>query len=65
MEKNASKKIIAEDLTLEEAKQFECCKDLSDEQIIELLNTIKTFCEITFSIYAKEKESQDENQIAA
>lgn len=62
--KNANKKIIAEDLTLDEAKQLECCKDLSDEQIIELLRTIKIFCEITFSIYSKEKESQNEKQIS-
>lgn len=42
-----------EDLTLEEAKQFECCKDLTDEQISELLETIRKFTETAYYVYAK------------
>lgn len=51
----------SEDLTVEEARTFECCKDLTDEQIKELLDTIRTFTEIAYSIFAK-KQAERENQ---
>jgi len=46
---------ITEDLTLEEAKKFDCCKDLNDEETKELLEVLKIFTEIAFSVYAKKK----------
>jgi len=56
-----------EDLTLEEAKQFDCCKELTDDEIKELLEVLKIFTEISFSVFAKkkaqaEKEKQNESQ---
>lgn len=47
-----------QDITIEEARQFECCKNLNDEQITDLLETIRTFCEITYYNFAKKKEEQ-------
>lgn len=47
-----------EDISIEEAKQYECCKNLNDEQITDLLETIRTFCEITYYNFAKKKEEQ-------
>ena len=54
-----NKKVQSEDLTLEEAKAFECCKDLTDEEIIQLLETIRTFTEIVYSVYAKQNGYQN------
>ena len=48
-----------EDLTIEEAKEFECCKNLTDEQIKELLETIRTFTEITYYTFARNNEEQN------
>ena len=50
-----------EDITVEEAKTFECCKDLTDEQIKELLDNIITFTEIAYSVFAK-KQNEEKNQ---
>ncbi len=58
-----------EDITLEEAKQYECCKDLTDEQISELLETIRKFTKTAYYVYAKNypdgrntvKQSQETN----
>jgi hypothetical protein len=54
-----------EDLTIEEAKAFECCKGLSDKEILELLKTVKTFCEVAFSIHSKKDGMHPEFQQAA
>jgi hypothetical protein len=51
--KNKNKKY--EDLTLEEAKEFEYCKNLTDEEIKELLEAVKIFTEIVYIAFAKEK----------
>lgn len=51
-----------EDLTIEEAKEFECCKNLTDEQITELLETIRTFTEITYYTFAQNNEQQDKGK---
>ena len=45
-----------EDLTVEDAKAFACCKNMTDEEIKELLDTIKTFTEIGYSICAKNSD---------
>ncbi len=47
-----------EDISIKEARQFECCKDMSDEQIAELLETIRKFTEITYSIHARNIDNQ-------
>lgn len=44
-----------EDLTLEEAKKIDCCKDLTDEEIKELLEVLKVFTEISFAVFQKKK----------
>lgn len=49
-----------EDLTLEEAKQFDSCKDLTDDEIKELLEVLKEFTEIAYAIYAKQKAKKKE-----
>ncbi len=49
-----------EDLTIEEAKEFECCKDLTDEEIKELLETIRIFTEIAFCAFANNKKNDQD-----
>lgn len=49
-----------EDITVEEAKEFECCKNLTDEQITELLETIRTFAEITYYTFARNNEEKNQ-----
>jgi len=60
---NIHDKTLSHDLTLEEAKQFECCKDLTDEQILELIEAVKILTEVVYSVHAKRKARQ-ENQEA-
>jgi hypothetical protein len=48
-----------EDITVEEARTFECCKNLTDEQITELLETIRTFTEITYYTFASKEKQED------
>jgi ribosomal protein L12E/L44/L45/RPP1/RPP2 len=54
---------LTEDVTIEEARAFECCKDLNDEQIKELLENIRIFTEIAYSAYAKKKEEQENDEL--
>lgn len=51
-----------EDLTLEEAKAFDCCKDLTDDEINELLEVLKVFTEIAYSVFAKKKAEKEKQQ---
>jgi hypothetical protein len=51
-----------EDLTLEEAKQFDCCKDLTDDEIKELLEVLKVFTEIAYSVFAKKKAEEEKQK---
>lgn len=51
-----------EDLTLQEATQFDCCKDLTEEEIKELLEELKVFTEIAYAIFAKQKEEEKKQQ---
>ena len=51
-----------EDITIEEARTFECCKDLTDEQITELLETIRTFTEIAYYTFAQNNEQEDKGE---
>ena len=44
-----------EDLTLVEAKKFDCCKDLTEDEIKELLEVLKVFTEISFAVFQKKK----------
>ena len=59
------KKNNYEDLTFEEAKEFEFCKNLTDEQIKELMEAVKIFTEIVYATFAKKKgmkeKPKDEN----
>lgn len=51
-----------EDLTLEEAKVFDCCKGLTDDEIKELLEELKVFTEIAYAIFAKKKAKADKEK---
>ena len=51
-----------EDLTLEEAKQFDCCKDLTDDEIKELLEVLKVFTEIAYSVFAKKQAEAEKDK---
>ena len=51
-----------EDLTVEEAKTFESCKDMTDEQIKELLETIRIFTEIAYSAFAAKKAKEESGE---
>jgi hypothetical protein len=51
-----------EDITIEEARTFECCKNLTDEQITELLETIRAFTEIAYYTFAKNNEEQNKGE---
>ena len=54
--KTLSGKNQTEDLTVEEAKAFDCCKNMNDKEIQDLLDTIRTFTEIGYSICAKNSD---------
>lgn len=44
-----------EDLTIEEARALGGCEDLTDEEVKEMLEVVKTFCDITYATYSKKK----------
>lgn len=46
------------DLTAKELKTYPMFEHFTDEQAEEAVNTIKTFVEIAFDYYKKEKEKQ-------
>jgi hypothetical protein len=48
-----------EDLTLQEAKQFDCCKHLSDDEILELLDVLKVFTQVAYSVFAKQRSGKN------
>ena len=56
------KKNNGEDLTFEEAKEFEFCKNLTDEQIKELMEAVKIFTEIVYATFAKKKGMKEKPQ---
>lgn len=60
--RNIYDKTLSHDLTLEEAKQFDCCKGLTEEEIKELLEELKIFTEIAYAIFAKQKEEEKKQQ---
>jgi len=45
------------DITPEEVRQFDRYKDYSDEQVHELIETIKTYTRFIYSICSKQKKS--------
>jgi hypothetical protein len=47
----------AEDITPEEVRQFEKFKDLTDEQVKNMVDTIIRLSSIAFNIYKKRKKS--------
>ena len=62
-----------EDITIEEVRQFERFKNYTDEQVLELLVTIKTYTQIIYNLLSKQSENgkiialpfETEKQIAA
>jgi hypothetical protein len=53
-------KTLAHDVTLEEAKQLDCCKDLTDEQVLELIEAVIVLTEMVYSVHAKKKAQQQD-----
>jgi hypothetical protein len=54
-------------LTLEKARELLGKKEISDEQLLEIVNAVKVFCKIAYELYAKEQEQLkilDENSRA-
>jgi hypothetical protein len=47
------------DITPEEVRQFDRFKNYSDEQVHELIETIKTYTHFIYSICSKQKRSGD------
>lgn len=58
----SEKKIIKENLTVEELRTFEGFENVSDEEGTAILETIITFSDIVFSIYSKQKNDTDSEQ---
>jgi hypothetical protein len=58
----SEKKIIKEDLTVDELRTFEGFENISDEEGLAILHTIITFSDIVFSIYSKQKSDNDTAQ---
>jgi len=59
---NINDESLTNDVTLEEAKTFDCCIDLSEEEILKLLNAIIGFTEVAFEAFAikQQKEKKEE-----
>ena len=58
----SEKKIIKENLTVEELRTFEGFENVSDEEGAAMLETIIKFSDIVFSIYSKQKNDTDSEQ---
>lgn len=43
-------------ITIEDARQLETFKDWNEEQLEELINTLKSFCNISYQIWSKEQQ---------
>ena len=48
---------ITSDITLEEIRQFDKYKSYTDEQINELIATIKTYTIFMYSVYSRQKKN--------
>ena len=61
------------DITVEEVRQFERYKNYTDEQVLELIGTIKTYTQIIYNLLSKQGKSgkifavqvETEKQLAA
>ena len=62
-----------DDITMEEVRQFERYKNYTDEQVLELIGTIKTYTQIIYNLLSKQGKSgkifavqvETEKQLAA
>jgi len=62
-----------EDITVEEVRQFERFRNYTDEQVLELIVTIKTYTQIIYNLLSKQGKSgkifavqvETEKQLAA
>lgn len=43
-------------ITIEDARQLETFKDWNEEQLEELVSTLKSFCNISYQIWSKEQQ---------
>ena len=54
------KKIIKENLTVDELRTFEGFENVSDEEAVAILDAIITFSDILVSIYSKQKNNTEQ-----
>ena len=55
------KKIIRENLTVDELRTFEGFENVSDEEGVAILDTIIRFSDIVVSIYSKQKNNTEQD----
>ena len=55
------KKIIKENLTVDELRTFEGFENVSDEEAVAILDAIITFSDIVVSIYSKQKNNTEQD----
>jgi len=55
------KKIIKENLTVDELRTFEGFENVSDEEGVAILDTIIKFSDIVVSIYSKQKNNTEQD----
>ncbi len=55
------KKIIRENLTVDELRTFEGFENVSDEEGVAILDTIIKFSDIVVSIYSKQKNNTEQD----
>lgn len=55
------KKIVKEDLTVDELRTFEGFENVSDEEGVAILDTIIKFSDIVVSIYSKQKNNTEQD----
>lgn len=55
------KKIIRENLTVDELRTFEGFENVSDEEGVAIIDTIIKFSDIVVSIYSKQKNNTEQD----
>ena len=52
-----------EELTLEKAREFLGDKDISDEKLEKIINSIKVFCKVAYELYSEEQNQKANNEM--
>lgn len=48
----------AQDITVEDVRAIDCFKDLSDEQVEEVIEYVKVYCGLVYAAYQNQKLKQ-------